>query len=151
MGRVDCARPLSRGGTPKTRGRSSMRSVPTSRNSSAVPKPLTTSRSWCCAGTGLANADFYAPIPRLGNSVGGGDQRLAAATTSGQDPLCGDAHSRQDRFHAFGALKGKRSGGWIRPHLIGVANHGDIRRLSARHLCKQPLYFLFRLLGKFVA
>src|SRR5258706_14794109 len=86
-----------------------MGSAPTSRNSSAVPKPLTTSRSWYCAGTELAHADFDAPIPWLGNAVGRGDQRLATATASGEDPLGGGGPSRQDRFHAFGALKRKRS------------------------------------------
>src|SRR5258706_769522 len=143
--------PSSGGGTQRIGGRSSMGSAPTARNSSEVPKPLTTSCSWFRAGTDLAHADFYAPIPWLGNPVGWGDQRLATARASGEDPLGGDAHSRQDRFHAFSALKRKRIIGWIRTHLIGVPNHGNVRRLSARHLRKQPLYFLFRLLGKFVA
>src|SRR5260221_2503621 len=108
MGRVGCAGPLSGGGGPRIRGRSSMRSAPTSRNSSAVPKPLTTSRSWYCAGTDLAHADFYAPIPWLGNSVGRGDQRLATATASGEDPLGRGAPFRPDRFYAVWPLERKR-------------------------------------------
>src|SRR5258705_9560136 len=116
-----------------------MRSAPTSRNSSAVPKPLTTSRSWYCAGTELAHADFYAAIPWLGNSVGHGDQRLATATAGGEDPLGGGAHFHQERFYTFGAPKKKSIIGWNRTHPIGVPNQGKVPGLSARHFCKQPL------------
>src|SRR5882762_145445 len=137
-------------GTLKIRQPSSIRSVPTSRNLSTERKLQTTSRSWCCAGTGLAHVDFYSPIPRLGNPVGRRDQRLASAAASGQDPVSRDTHSRQDRLHPLGPLKRKRIVGWIRADLIGVANNSDVWRLSARHLDEQTLYFLLRFLGKFV-
>src|SRR5258706_6536416 len=100
--------PSSGGGTQRIGGRSSTGSALTSRNSSAVPKPLTTSRSWYCAGTELAHADFYAPIPWLGNSVGRGDQRLATTAASSEDPLGGKAPSPPDRFYPVRALKRKR-------------------------------------------
>src|SRR5258706_5355564 len=96
--------PSSGGGTQRIGGRSSTGSAPTSRNSSAVPKPLTISRSWYCAGRELAHADFYAPIPWLGNSFGRGDQWLATATARREDPLGGGVPSRPQRIYTFLAL-----------------------------------------------
>src|SRR6266481_4815789 len=98
----------------------------------------------------LADVDFHSPIPRLGNPVGRGKQRLASAAASSEDALSGDAHFRQDRLHALGSLKRERIVGWIWADQIGVANDGNVRRLSTRDLGEQTLYFLLRLLGKFV-
>src|SRR5207249_11605220 len=101
-------------------------------------------------GTTLAIVYFAPPIPQLGTPFDCGDQRLAPAAASGQDPLSRNAHSGQDRLHALGPLKRKRIIGRVRADQIGMANDGNVRRLPARHLREQTPDFLLRFLGKFV-